>query len=385
MSEYPARAVLEGVPRVQFYEGGKRCPEDIILPSVMRAVLEFLGEKDYGCKHCLAQNPDCKVLCTYSFLVGVSGAASFLSWKEGWHGDNVALFYMSADAAAPERHILDAIGYQFEWVTKEQGREDEALFRERIAESIGRGMPVLGYGVIGPPEPSIIAGYDEDGEVLIGWSFFQNFPEHNAGVAFEPSGYYRKRDWFMDTECLLIIGDRTDTPSLDQTCRTALRWMLEVARTPVVRPEADAPEGYRQRHNGLAAYEAWAEHLLRDEAWPAGDEAVLRAHHRIHDDAVGTVAEARWYGSVFLAQLVEGFVGGPGKRGTQAEILHAAACYAQEHDLMWEVWDLAGGNGSPEAYRAMADPAVRRGMVDLVRQAHAQDARAVEHLEKALT
>jgi hypothetical protein len=51
MSEYPIRRVLEGVPRVHSYEGGKRCPEDIILPSVMRAVLEYLGEKDYGCKH----------------------------------------------------------------------------------------------------------------------------------------------------------------------------------------------------------------------------------------------------------------------------------------------------------------------------------------------
>ena len=43
------RLVLEGVPRVHFYQGGTRCTEDIILPSVTRALLEFLGEKDYGC------------------------------------------------------------------------------------------------------------------------------------------------------------------------------------------------------------------------------------------------------------------------------------------------------------------------------------------------
>jgi hypothetical protein len=390
MNGYPDRVVLEGVPRVHFYEGGKRCPEDIALPSVMRAVLEYLGEKDYGCKHCLAQNPDCKVLCTYAFLVGVSGAASFLSWKEGWHGDNPAIFYMSDDAAAPERHVFDAIGYEFEWVVKENGRDDrmqsirEALFRQRIAESIQRGMPVLGYGIIGPPEPSIIAGYDEGSDVLIGWSFFQGFPEFNAGVEFEASGQFRKRDWFKDTECLLIIGDKVDKPSLEQTCRMALQWMLQVARTPMVRPEPDAPEWYQHRHNGLAAYDAWAAHLLRDEEWPANDEATLRAHHRIHDDAVGTVAEARWYGSVFLAQLVEGFVAGPGKCGTMEEILHAAAYYAAEHDLMWEVWDLAGGIGNPEAYRYMADSATRRTMAEIVRQARDKDAKAAEQIEKAL-
>jgi hypothetical protein len=29
---------------------------------------------------------------------------------------------MSADPEAPERHIFDAIGYAYEWVTKEEGR-----------------------------------------------------------------------------------------------------------------------------------------------------------------------------------------------------------------------------------------------------------------------
>jgi hypothetical protein len=240
-------------------------------------------------------------------------------------------------------------------------------------------MPVLGYGVVGPPEASIVAGYDEGGDVLIGWSFFQG-----ADTEREPSGYYRRRDWFEGTECLLIIGEKKKKPALEDTCRDALRWMLQVTRTPMVRSEPDAPEWYQHRHNGLAAYDAWARHLLLDEEWPAGDEAVLRAHHQIHNDAVGAVAEARWYGSLFLAQVVEGFEAGPGKPGRQAEILHAAACYAAEHDLMWEVWELAGGISNPEAYRAMADPAVRRAMADVVRQARDQDAQAAEHIERSL-
>jgi hypothetical protein len=390
LSRPPSRVVLEGVPRVHFYEGGKRCPEDIILPSVMRSILEFLGEEEFGCKHCLAQNPDCTVLCTYAFLVGVSGAASFLSWKEGWHGDNTALFYMSDDPGAPERHIFEAIGYAYEVVDKEQGNGDEALFPQRIMESIQRGVPVLGYGVIGPPEPAIITGYDESGDVLLGWSFFQGFPEFSTGVEFEPAeeghptGYFRKRDWFKDTHSLLVIGEKGEKPPLKETCRNALEWMLVVTRTPMVRPEPDAPEWYRNRHNGLAAHDAWIAHLLRDEDFPADDEAMLRAHHRIHDDTVGTLAEARWYGSVFLAQVVEGFEAGPGRRGKQAEILHAAACYAAEHDLMWEVWELAGGIGNPDAYRKLADPGVRRAMADVILQARDRDAQAAEHIERAL-
>jgi hypothetical protein len=383
MNDYPTRNVLQGIPWIGFYRGGKRCPEDIILPSVMRSVLEYLGEsgagpREYGCKHCLAKNPDCSVLCTYAYLVGVSGAATFLSWKDGWHGDNVAPFYMSADHEAPEKRIFRAVGYQWEWVDKERGH-DEAVFRRRIAESIQRGMPVLGYGVVGPPEASIIAGYDDSGDTLIGWSFFQD-PKADT----EPSGYFRQRDWFENTLALLIIGDKLEKPSIKESCRDALHWILHVTRTPMVRPEPDAPEHYRNRHNGLAAYMAWAAHLLNDEAWPADDESVLRAHHQIHNDAVGTVAEARWYGSVFLAQIVEGFEGGPGRAGKQADILHAAACYAAEHDLMWEIWELAGGIGNQEAHRAMANPNVRRAMAEIVRQAREQDARAADHIERAL-
>ena len=105
----PTRLVLEGVPRIHFYEGGPRCPEDVCLPSVLRAYLEYLGDDDLGCKHCLAVNPSCKVYCSYSFFMGVTGAAAFLSWKKGWHGDNVAIFYMSPDPAAPERRAFAAM------------------------------------------------------------------------------------------------------------------------------------------------------------------------------------------------------------------------------------------------------------------------------------
>jgi hypothetical protein len=82
--------------------------------------------------------------------------------------------------------------------------------------------------------------------------------------------------------------------------------------------------------------------------------------------------------------VVEGFAAGPGKRGKQAETLHAAACYAAEQDLMWEVWELAGGIGNPGAYRALADPDIRWTMADIVQQARDQDAQAAEHIEEAL-
>lgn len=40
------------------------------------------------------------------------------------------------------------------------------------------------------PQPALITSYDEGGGVLIGWSFFQDFPDFNAGLEFEPSGQF---------------------------------------------------------------------------------------------------------------------------------------------------------------------------------------------------
>jgi len=227
---------------------------------------------------------------------------------------------------------------------------------------------------VGPPEPAIITGYDEAGDVLIGWSFFQDIPGFDAGLEFEPSGEFRARRWwdYPPGFSLILVGERRERPPLAETYRKALEWIVQVTRTPVTRGD---------RHNGLAAYSAWAEHLLRDEDFP-NDEAVLRQRHEIHNAAVGLVAEARWYGSQFLIQASD-----PDTLPYQmaADLMHAAASYAAEHSLLWELWDLAGGIGNPNAYRAFADPVVRRKMIPVIEQARENDERAAVHIEQALS
>ena len=373
MTTIPTRLVLEGVPRIHFYQGGPGCPEDIPFPSVMRALMEYFHEGDFGCRTCRAVPPGNKIPCTYSFFLGVSGVASFLSWKPGWADDNMAIMYMPDDPGAPFDRAFQATGYEYQVVSVEPGRDNEAFFRQQIIASIRKGRPVLAFGPVGPPESAIVTGYDEAGDVLIGWSFFQDIPDFNAGLEFEPSGQFRARHWFdyPGGFSFAVIGDKKERPPLPETYRHALEWMLQVTRTPLT---------FGDRHNGLAAYAAWAEHLLRDQDFP-NDEAVLRQRHQVHDAAVGLIAEARWYGSQFLLQT-----GDPDilPYRMAEDLMHAAACYAAEHRLMWELWDLAGGNGNPDAFRRFSDPAVRRKMVPVIEQARQNDAQAAEHIERAL-
>jgi hypothetical protein len=320
-------------------------------------------------------HPAWRLGCSYAYLMGTTGAAFRLNWHPGWHGDNVATFLVSDDPSEVFRRAFESIGYACEMVCRaelrQEGRDTEDYLRSRIIESIrDRGRPVIAHGVVGPPEECIITGYDEHGDVLIGWNFFQDAPDCNVGVEFEPSGYFRKRHWFDETWGLLLIGDKQEPPPLGQVYREALRWALKVVRTPAT---------YGDRHSGLAAYEAWAEHLLRDEEFSMDDMDVLRERMMVHDDAVGTVAEGRWYASRFLAEMA-------GCEGDMApELLAAASCYAAEHELMWKIWGCVGGLGrSDEQVRRLAEPEVRRKIVPLILQSREKDAEAADHLERAL-
>jgi hypothetical protein len=318
----PTRVVLEGVPRVAFQAEPGRDAETNPFPSCLRACLEYLGD-DLGYREFTWQGSTWRQSLTYVYLMGTTGAAFRLAWRPGWHMDNVEIMYMSDEPSAPFDRAFEAIGYDYEFLVPEQGRDNERYWRARIIESIrDRGCPVLGFGVVGPPECCLITGYDEGGDVLIGLSFFQVFPEFSADLEFEPSGYFRKRDWFKDTQSPLVIGEKIERPPLGEVYRMALHWALQVVRTPQTTIYGGT------RHNGLAAYTAWADHLAQDDEFPTGDLGALQERYLVHNDAVGLVAEGRMYGACFLRQMADR------EPAMAKDLWAAAACYEAEHDLM---------------------------------------------------
>ena len=267
-TEPPSRQVLQGVPRVHFYAGGPRCPEDICFPSCLRACLEYMGE-NLGCRHVPGAAPNWNLGCSYAYLVGTSGAAFALSWQPGWQDGNADLCYISDDPEEPFRRAFRSVGYAYESFRKGSVGEDE--WRRCVIDSThGRGRPVIAMGVVGPPAACLVTGYDEGGEVVVGWSFFQRDPAFARGVTFEETGEFRKRGWFGDTDEVFVIGEKLERADQKEVDRETLSWALEVMRTPIAR------DG---RRNGLAAYAAWADTILRDPDFCDESEAVVRQHH----------------------------------------------------------------------------------------------------------
>jgi len=380
----PNRSVLKGVPRVNFYRPGqKRCPEDVPLAACLRATLEHLGE-GYGCRHLVQRRITHPSGCTYAYVLGASGLASALSWHAtAWDPAGTSADVISEDPREPFRRAYAAVGYACEFVGNADIKHDpcygatclgndagEAEMRARMMHSIAVDeRPVIAFGVVGPPAPALITGYDEGGDVLIGWSFFQDEAEFNQGVAFEPNGTYRKRDWYADTSGVILMEKKIEPPPAKEAIQSALDWMVQVSRTPRV----------HCRHNGLAAYTAWAKALLNDETFATQDPGALCMLQSIHSNCVGALAEFRWYGSIFLAQAAQEIP------NSAAHLFAAASCYAEEHDLMWKVWGEMGGLGQGLDFaKRLADPDVRRRSAELIRQARALDETATEHMEQAL-
>ncbi len=371
------RRVLAGVPAVSFElhkkeqkDGLTRCPESDPFPSCLRASLEYLGE-DLGFTKINVHGRDWRLDTTYVFLMGTTGAAFRLNWKPGWHMDNPDLAYMSDDPLAAYRRGLASIGRDYEIAEKAAGRDDEKRFRERIITSIREhGRPVIAQGVVGPPVECVITGFDEGGDVLVGWSFFQKAKEFAAGIKFEPNGCFRRRGWFADTHRLIVLGERHAAPPLREVYRETLQWAVTVAHTAVTGGD---------RASGLAAYRAWANAIVEDPEFVGRKTAGLRHRYLVHQDAVGTIAEGRWYAHNFLLKILAD-VKAP-------EVLREAArCYDEEHTLMWKLWALVGGPGaSDKKARLFADPAIRRQTADIIAAAREQDARAADLIAKALT
>ena len=386
--------VLKGVPKVGFgmIDGHVGMTP---FPACMRAILEYMGD-DLGLTRggegetlplgdsrarvggADARSPVGQIPsqgegydrdAVYAYLMGTTGAAFRLLWKPGWHGDNVASWMLSDDPGAIFRCGFAAAGYEQISSRHIPEEEKEQAFRRMVFESVrDRGRPLIAHGVIGPPEEAIIAGYGEGGATVMGWSFFQDREIGTAGVEFLPNGYFRKRHWVPATWGLMAFGDKVGDPPRLDTYIDALKWALEVSREAVRSGE---------RYSGQAAYTAWAEHILRDDEVAEGggpDDAF-----RVHSDAIDVIAEGRHYAHVFLKQAAAELP------EVEEHLLAAAECYKAEHDLMWEIWGLVGGNQrGQEQKKAFLDPEVRRRIAPVIDQARDQDVAATQHIEAAL-
>lgn len=261
---------------------------------------------------------------SYAEILALSGAGNRLRWAKGWDPSNVDILNCEEPAFAPLFRALNAVGRQGSvnlaqpFPGHESPLVDEATARKDILASLDQDIPVIAMGIIGPPECCVVSGYDNNGDVLVGWNYFQ------TEEGFDPGEPFRKAAWFAKMRGYILLAQRTEKPSLHELGYAALKAIVKHAHTAEVRGAAV----------GLAAWQACLDQLEFDDF---SDCPILLPQQCSGDDAA-------WQSSVqgrfiiycdALCQIHERHVALPGFRKLAAAVPE----WSPELEAAIELWD----------------------------------------------
>ncbi|MHB1459833.1 MAG: cysteine peptidase family C39 domain-containing protein [Armatimonadota bacterium] len=237
------RNVITGLPKVDWSDGTHQNEFVNSLVSALSALGEALD---------------------YDTVCAVSGSAFRTSFSvEGWNHGN----YHVVHTPIIIEHTFKMLGYHITQHVRGRYQDDKSL----IINSIDRGVPVITLeGVVNCSDACVIAGYDQDGDVLLGYSPFMNIPDdHNE--PHDETGYFQKSNWHDGYAAqgrqlrIITIDGKADQPAPDEVLRATLKLAVQLIETPLL------VEG---QHNGLAAHQAFADALMTRE-WQDGFEPYL--------------------------------------------------------------------------------------------------------------
>jgi hypothetical protein len=344
------RKKILDVVKVGFYgaTGDNRSPEDFCLPACMTSLMQYLGE-DIG----MENNGKHVTRHAYADFLTASGMAFGLLWHPEFCMSCMDLTQVN-EHNDTIKNVFNWAGYEYDILEKNTKGDNREDIKTRIIDQINRGIPVIAFGIIGPPECLIICGYDEGGDVLIGWSSFQE-EEH---CEKEPNGMFCKRDWYDTLWKVVICGRKVGRKT---------NWKDVLVRGLSVMQKQECSHYLA----GSAAYDAWMEYVLNPELSKV-DDTTLKSRHQLHHILVGNHAEARYYGHLSL------------KKFSDEETAKVADVFMNIHDTCWKVWGVLGEYGQEDVWIGFRDAEKRQEIARLLSQIKELDKTAVEHLQSAL-
>ena len=266
----PSERILPDVPPLRFW--GEGAVGWYCLAGAVTKYLEYIGDA-----------------VPYATIMGVSGACWRLIWGPGTMSpDNLIMDWYGHHLA--EERIADALDYGYDALDRSRDNPEteansEAAANAWIREEIDAGRPAIAIGVAGPEE-CLGAGYREYGQALVVQSFFER-----------SEAYFEARDWYQDP---MFLGLHRFTKTGERQTRRemhvdSLRWAVEIA---------DMREA-GGRAAGVAAYDAWARDMLRDDLFPVDDPAALRGATMGVGDSGIILLCARKVASEYLTSMLD--------------------------------------------------------------------------------
>ncbi len=339
--------VLYGVPKVCYGAFGGCTP----YPIALKAAANYMGiDIDYA---------DAHVAC---------GAAFRLTWDTtAWNGGNVDVTYTFDDPARVYRSGVEALGRSFSTLGREAStaKEDFIAF---LLERIGRGVPVIALGVIGPQEACVITGYRDGGNTLLGWNCFQDSPEFSSGVSIDDSGYFVTSAWWDNPGTIALIGIGEEACGA-HSVKEIVAQGVEVLEGRQVGKFA----------KGIAAYAAWKAALLDESQFSENLIVPLRVERLMcQGDGMDCLADGRSSAAKYFAKLAAKHPGQPLYSAIQERF---AACAAAAHQM----YRALGGWERDEAQMdALMRRDTREKLAGLLGECQAADEKALALMKELL-
>lgn len=351
-------------------------------------VLYGVSKVEYGPNGCTPY-PMCLKSCanylgqdiSLDFSMVATGAAFRLTWDTtSWNGGNVDVIHTFDDLEEVYRLGVEALGRDFQIITRvdtpcdvkfasKKCSDKKGDFISFIKNQIDKGFPCIALGIIGPPEACIITGYRENGEILLGWNFFQDFTEFAAGVDIDESGYFITGKWWENHETVAVISlGEKEKPLISHKAiiENAIR---------VMTGRLDKKSGTYAK--GIMAYDAWKKAILNESDFPANAIIPILAERLMcQGDAMDCLYDGRRHAAMFMKKLSE----------EQKE--HCETCKIIEKQFtevvsnIGKMADLLGGYARNEMQmRNLVKPEIRKQIAALIDECKAADMKALEALK----
>ncbi|MDE6915183.1 MAG: hypothetical protein K2P39_00070, partial [Lachnospiraceae bacterium] len=305
---------------------------------------------------------------SYAYIMAATGAAFRLTWdRETWNLCNVDIYHTLRESNDIYQYGARALGRAFAFLGRSENTTKEE-FTAFMKAAIAKGYPVIALGIIGPPEPCVVAGYEDEGDVVMGWNFFQNDAEFAKSVRTADNGYFLCNTWWenTDTQALMYFGAVTGETA---SSRDIVKMAADIME----------PRDEGAYAKGIRAYDAWKEMLL-DEKWFENNAGFddLFAKFIVQNDAMDSLHDGRRWGAAFFEQMME--TCGEAERQLCAGIaksFHKVSRAAEE--MMAQAGDWSDVE---QMLKRFASRAVREQLAELIDAAKAEDEKALAQIRQ---
>ena len=336
--------ILYGVPQVGYSACGVTP-----FPMCLKACANYLGQD-----------------VSYDYTMAASGSGFRLIWDTTcWNGGNVDVIFTYDHPAEIFRLGSNSLGWKYNLLGRDKKSKKED-FTKFITEQLDKGLPCIALGIIGPPEACIITGYRNNGEVLIGWNFFQDNPEFGGSVTIDASGYFVTDSWWEnpDTVAVMSVGEENEQ---------------SFTAKDVIKNGISALEGRKKGKyaKGISAYDAWAKAVSDDSQFPENAIIpILTERLMCQADAMDCLLDGRHNTSKYL----EHTFGPDSSHHTTAKFI--IDDFNRIVGNIQKMANLLGGWERNETQmKNFAKKEIREQIVTLINDSKSADMRALENLK----